>query len=66
METNQHPKETLPNYKEELKLKGWSYRTAAPLLGVSARHLCLVLAGKRKSEPLCRRISELPPRKKTK
>lgn len=47
----------------ELAEKGWSYRTAAPFLGVSYQHLCLVLTAKRESQGLLNRISSLPYRR---
>jgi hypothetical protein len=46
--------------KRSLKRRGWSYRRAAPLLGVTYQHLCLVLNGRRESVRLIRRIEELP------
>lgn len=62
MLTNQQG-DLLTTTKEKLKLKGWSYRAAAPFLGVSVKHLSLVLTGRRKSAPLIRRIHALPPRR---
>jgi hypothetical protein len=49
--------------KVKLKSKGWSYRSAAPLLGVHYCHLCRVLTGKRESRRLLLAIDALPPRK---
>lgn len=46
--------------KVTLKNRGWSYRRAAPLLGVSYQHLSDVLNGKRHSRSLLRRIKDLP------
>lgn len=42
---------------------GWSYRAAAPLLGVSYQHLCQVLNGERQSRRLIAAVNTLPPRK---
>lgn len=41
---------------------GWSYRAAAPLLGVSYQHLCQVLTGDRQSRRLTAAILQLPKR----
>jgi hypothetical protein len=46
--------------KKTLKNRGWTYREAAPVLGVCFTHLCRVLTGERVSESLLRRISEIP------
>lgn len=46
--------------KVELKRKGWSYRRAAPKLGVTYQHLCLVLNGQRESRRLLAAIANLP------
>lgn len=46
--------------KKSLRTKGWSYRTAAPLLGVHYTHLCQVLTGRRKSRRLLAAIEALP------
>lgn len=43
--------------KSRLKRGGWSYRSIAPLLGVSYQHLCEVLNGRRQSRRLLRAIS---------
>lgn len=48
--------------KRELKSKGWSYRSAAPLLGVTYQHLCEVLQGRRTSRRLVAKIASLPNR----
>lgn len=64
MVTNQQV-ELLTKTRLNLKRKGWSLRAAAPFLGVSVKHLSLVLNGKRKSLPLLKRIEMLPPRRKT-
>lgn len=48
--------------KARLKDRGWTYRTAAPRLGVCYTHLCRVLVGLRQSQSLLRRIDELPPK----
>ncbi len=50
-------------HKRLLKEKGYSYRRAAPLLGVHFTHLDRVLQGHRESASLLRRIEELPARK---
>jgi hypothetical protein len=41
---------------------GWSYRSAAPHLGVSYQHLCQVLNGERLSRRLTAAVSKLPTR----
>lgn len=46
--------------KRALKTKGWSYRRAAPVLGVTYQHLSEVLNGNRESQRLLARISSLP------
>ena len=48
--------------KRTLKRKGWSYRTAAPRLGVCYQHLALVLTGRRESRRLLLAIDSLPAR----
>ena len=48
--------------KRTLRVRGWSYRTAAPHLGVGWPHLAKVLTGQRRSAALLRRIAQLPPR----
>lgn len=45
--------------KVTLKSRGWSYRSAAPQLGVTYQHLSEVLNGKRLSRRLLRKISSL-------
>ena len=45
--------------KHKLKTAGLSYRRAAPLLGVTYQHLCLVLTGKRQSRRLLEAIEDL-------
>jgi lambda repressor-like predicted transcriptional regulator len=45
-----------------LKKRGWSYRTAAPRLGVCYQHLALVLTGRRESRRLLAAIAKLPAR----
>lgn len=50
--------------KQALKTKGYSYRVAAPDLGVSYQHVCLVLTGKRESKRLLQKIFTLPVREK--
>jgi hypothetical protein len=49
-------------HKRMLKKKGWSYRTASPVLGVHFQHLAKVLHGSRDSRTLLRKIEELPAR----
>ena len=51
--------------REALKGKGWSYRSAAPFLGVHYMQVYFVLNGKRESKSLLRRIHALPPRRHT-
>lgn len=46
--------------KRQLKSKGWSYRAAAPRLGVHWAHLAKVLTGVRTSRRLLRKIELLP------
>lgn len=46
--------------KRTLKTRGWSYRAAAPVLGVCYQHLAFVLTGRRESQRLLRRIAALP------
>jgi len=50
--------------KHTLKARGWSYRTAAPRLGVCYQHLALVLTGRRESRRLLARIEAIPHREK--
>nr|DAM51188.1 MAG TPA: centromere-binding protein [Caudoviricetes sp.] len=52
----------LETAKQILHEKGWSYRTAAPFLGVHYTHLARVLTGFRASKSLLRRIQDLPRR----
>jgi len=49
--------------KAILKKKGWSYRSAGPVLGVTYQHLSEVLNGKRSSLRLLRKIRTLPARR---
>lgn len=60
LESNRQYSPEILSAREELKRKGWSYRTAAPFLGVSYQHICLVLTGKRISQSLIDRIFSLP------
>lgn len=46
--------------KRELQRKGWSYRKAAPLLGVHWVYLCGLANGKYKSRRLGIKILNLP------
>lgn len=50
--------------KRILKARGWSYRAAAPALGVCYQHLACVLTGRRQSRRLLARISQLPTKAK--
>jgi len=50
----------LQRAKDTLRLKGWSYRRVAPLLGVTHVHLAFVLNGVRRSRRLLRKIEEVP------
>lgn len=49
--------------RKHFKAAGWSYRAAAPVLGVTYQHLCMVLTGERESRRLTTRILALPNRK---
>ncbi|WP_035605096.1 hypothetical protein [Haloferula sp. BvORR071] len=44
--------------------QGWSYRSAAPLLGVGYQHVSEVLNGRRESKRLLAAILALPAREK--
>lgn len=46
--------------KRTLKARGWSYRRAAPILGVTYQHLSEVLNGKRHSRRLLDAVIALP------
>jgi len=48
--------------KVTLKSRNWSYRAAAPQLGVSYQHLSEVLNGRRQSRRLLARVMGLPER----
>lgn len=48
--------------KRHLKAGGWSYRSAAPRLGVCYQHLALVLTKRRTSRRLLAKIGKLPKR----
>lgn len=48
--------------KRTLRARGWSYRRAAPQLGVCYQHLALVLTGRRESQRLLARIEAIPHR----
>jgi lambda repressor-like predicted transcriptional regulator len=50
--------------KRTLKAKGWSYRSAAPVLGVCYQHLAAVLTNRRESQRLLAKIEQLPAREK--
>lgn len=45
--------------KKILRLRGWSYRSAAPVLGVHYTHLCQVLNGQRISRRLLNAIHSI-------
>lgn len=53
---------SLNRTKRVLREKGWSYRTAAPVLGISYQHLAMVLTGRRESRRLLAAIASLPKR----
>lgn len=57
-----HISKPATRHKALLRDKGWSLRTAAPLLGVHFTHLHYVLQGRRKSRRLLAAIEELPSR----
>lgn len=44
---------------------GWSYRSAAPVLGITWQHLAHVLTGRRESRSLIARVRSLPNRRKS-
>lgn len=46
--------------KNKLRTKGWSYRKAAPLLGITYQYLCDVCNGVHTSIRLNGRIAKLP------
>jgi hypothetical protein len=48
--------------KTHLKQMGWSYRSAAPLLGIRYEHLSRVLNGERVSKRLLDAVMSMPPR----
>lgn len=50
---------TREHAKVTLKAKGWSYRKAAPELGVTYQHLSEVLNGKRESRRILAAIQRL-------
>lgn len=49
--------------RKTLAARGWSYRSAAPLMGVTYQHLAMVLTGRRESRRLLAAIHALPSRK---
>ena len=51
-------KDTKP--KKTLRCKGWSYRKAAPVLGITYQYLCDVCNGVHTSIRLNDRIDEMP------
>jgi hypothetical protein len=68
-----HQKQRMPTrklkaptlHRDLIRSKGWSLRTAAPLLGVHWTHLHHVLSGARTSRTLLARIEDLPTRDTT-
>jgi predicted XRE-type DNA-binding protein len=50
--------------KASFKKKGWSYRSAAPVLGVTYQYLSDVMNGKFSSRRLTKKIRALPLREK--
>lgn len=59
----------LEQIKVNLKQKGWSYRAAGLRIGKSYQWICQVLNGQKKSAPVLKALSALPPnepRRKTK
>jgi len=48
--------------KEEMKKKGWSYRSASVAINRSYQWICLVLNGKATSRPVLQAIRALPVR----
>lgn len=49
--------------KHKLKELGWSYRSVAPVLGVTYQHLSEVLNGHRESRRILRKIEKLEERR---
>jgi lambda repressor-like predicted transcriptional regulator len=58
-EARKHPTSAA---KEMLKARGWSYRSAAPELGVTYQHLSEVLNGRRHSRRLLAKVAAIKPR----
>lgn len=57
----EHGEQMIPaNEKVTFKSKGWSYRSAAPVLGVTYQYLCEVMNGRRVSRRLSAKIRALP------
>ena len=50
--------------KVTLKRKGWSYRTAAEVIGISYQHLSCVLNGQRESRRVLLAIARLPEKRR--
>jgi hypothetical protein len=48
--------------KQHLQELGWTYRAAAPVLGVTYQYLCRVCNGERQSDRLTKKILEMPAR----
>lgn len=62
MMTNTKTRRAHSRHKRMLAAKGWSYRTAAPILEVHWTHLNRVLQGERVSKALLKRIETMPNR----
>lgn len=56
---SERPREPLFALKRKFKARGWTYRAAAPELGVAYQYLCEVMNGRRSSFRLTRRIEQL-------
>jgi len=54
---------TLQQAKVTLKLKGYSYRSAAPLLGIRHESLCRILNGQFSNRRVLSEIQKLPRQK---
>jgi transcriptional regulator with XRE-family HTH domain len=55
---------TREHAKVTLKRRGWSYRSAAVLLGITYQHLSYVLNGHRDSRRILAAIERIPEREK--
>lgn len=49
--------------KRILRARGWTYRTAAPVVGRSYQWVCDVLNGRKVSRPVLQAVAALPNRK---